>query len=162
ELLEATRHGATNPTAPGLSSPVQPRPELHICKFDSIERGIADLVRGVHEARAQSECCLARLTESQPAPTQAATAGTPSGPLRQSARDAADPAAAAPRSGTRGEGFRRVFPKLMLGLALTVTFTGALQFGLSYLLPRPVAQAEKPTHKTADRGPPLDSASVHA
>jgi hypothetical protein len=46
ELLEA-QNGAANPTAPGLSQPVQPRPELHICKFDSIERGIADLVHGV-------------------------------------------------------------------------------------------------------------------
>src|SRR5262249_67603 len=35
ELLEA-QNGAANPTAPGLSQPVRSRPELHICKFDSI------------------------------------------------------------------------------------------------------------------------------
>jgi TPR repeat protein len=161
ELLEAAQNGAANP-APGTSQPVQPRPELHICKFDSIERGIADLVRGVHEARAQSECCLARLTDSQPAATEAVPSSTPSGPLRQSAQGAADPDVAASRSGTRSAGFRRVFPKLMLGLALTVAFTAALQFGLSYVVPRPVAEAAKPTHKMADRGPRLDSTAVHA
>jgi TPR repeat protein len=162
ELLEAAQNGAANSTTSRTSQPVEARSELHICKFDSIERGIADLVRGVHEARAQSECCLARLTEDQPATTPAATPGTPSGPLRQPARDAANPAATAPRSGTRAEGFRRVFPKLMLGLAFTVAFTAMLQFGLSYMVPRPVAEAAKPTHQTADRGPRLDSASVHA
>jgi TPR repeat protein len=160
ELLEA-QNGTANPAAPGMSQPAQPRPELHICKFDSIERGIADLVHGVHEARAQSECCFARLTENQPAATQAAAPGTPSGPLRQSAQGAADPDATAPRSGTRGGAFRRVFPKLMLGLVLIVAFTVALQSGLSYLVPRPVAEAAKPTHKTADRGPRLDSTAVH-
>jgi len=162
ELLEAAQHGTANPTGPDMSQPVQPRSEVHICKFDSIERGIADLVRGVHEARADSDCCLARLAESQPAASEAATPGTPSAPLRQSAGDAADPAATAPRSGTRSESFRRAFPKLMLGLALTVAFTAALQFGLSHLVPRPVAEAAKPTPKTADRGPRLDSAAVHA
>jgi TPR repeat protein len=160
ELLEAAQHGAANPTAPGVSQPIQPRPELQICKFDSIERGIADLVRGVNEARSQSECCLARLTETRPAETQAATSAAPSAPLRQSAQAAADLAATAPRSGTRGEGFRRAFPKLMLGLTLTVAFTAAMQFGLSYLVTKPVAQAAKPTPRIADRGPRLDSASL--
>jgi TPR repeat protein len=162
ELLEAAQNGAARPTAPGMSQPVQPRPELHICKFESIERGIADLVRGVHEARAQSECCLARPTETQPTATEATTANKPSGPLRQPARDAADPAATATRPGTRRDGFVRMLPKLMLGLVLTVAFTAALQFGLSYLAPSPVAEAAKPTRKTADRGPRLDSESAHA
>ncbi len=50
----------------------------------------------------------------------------------------------------------------MVGLALTVAFTATLQFGLSYVVPRPVAEAAKPTYKTADRGPRLDSTAVHA
>jgi localization factor PodJL len=50
----------------------------------------------------------------------------------------------------------------MLGLALTVAFTAMMQFGLSYVVPRPVAEAAKPAQKTADRGPRLDSTAVHA
>jgi TPR repeat protein len=137
ELLEAAQTRPGTPLAPGMSEPIQPRPELHVCKFDSIERGIADLVRDVREARAQSECSFAHLTKSRLA-------------------------AAASARATRREAFRRVFPKVMLGLALTMAFTVPLQFGLSYLAPRPVAEAAKPMPKTADRGPRLDSASVHA
>jgi TPR repeat protein len=161
ELLEAAQNASPNVTTPAASQPVQPRPELHICKFDSIERGIAELVRNVREARAESECCLARVTEHQPAATEAATRSPRSGPLRQSAPDASDSAATASPSVTRSEAFRRAFPKLILGLALTIVFTAAQQFGLSHLASRPLAESASSARKTADRGPRLDSASVH-
>jgi TPR repeat protein len=147
ELLEAAQNEAANPIAPGMSQASQPRPELHICKFDSIERGIADLVRGVHEARVHSECRLARVTQT---------------PSRQAASDMPDATPTASPSPTRNQAFRRAFPKLMLGLALAIGFTVALQLGLSRVAPRPVAESSKPATRVADRGPRLDSASVHA
>ena len=133
ELLEAAQSGATNSTAPGLSQPVQPRPELHICKFNSIERGIADLVRGVHEARVHSERRLARVTQT---------------PSRQAASDMPDATPTASPSPTRNQAFRRAFPKLMLGLALVIGFTVALQLGLSRVAPRPVAESSKPATRS--------------
>jgi localization factor PodJL len=153
ELLEAPQNGAVNSTAPGTSPAIRPRPELHICKFDSIERGIADLVRSVHEARAHSECYLARLTETPV--REASVRRTPSTSLRQAVSDVPDPTPAAPASSTRNQAFRRAFPKLMLGLALAIGFTAVLQLA-------PVAESAKPATKVADRGPRLDSASVHA
>jgi localization factor PodJL len=143
-----------------MSQASQPRPELHIGKFDSIERGIADLVRGVHEARARSECRLARVTETPLRET--AVGREPSTPLRQAASDMPDATRTASPSPTRSQAFRRAFPKLMLGLALTIGFTIALQLGLSRVAPRPVAESSKPATRVADRGPRLDSASVHA
>ena len=126
ELLEAAQSEAATTIAPGLSQPGQPRPELHICKFNSIERGIADLVRGVHEARVHSECRLARVTQT---------------PSRQAASDMPDATPTASPSPTRNQAFRRAFPKLMLGLALAIGFTVALQLGLSRVAPRPVAES---------------------
>jgi TPR repeat protein len=162
ELLEAAQNAAPSVTMQAASQPVRPRHELHICKFDSIERGIAELVRNVREARAESECCLARLTETPRAAAETATRQEPSAPLRQSAPGAADSGATAPQKSARYERIRRAFPKLILGLALTIAFTVALQFGLSYLALRPVAESAKPAAKTADRGPRLDSATPAA
>ncbi|MBV9627432.1 MAG: sel1 repeat family protein [Xanthobacteraceae bacterium] len=160
ELLEAAQKGAVNSTAPDRSHPAQPRPELHLCKFDSIERGIADLVRSVHEARTHVDCCLARLAEvpSPETPVRPEASTT----LRQAAPDIPDPAPAAPASSKRNQAFRRAFPKLMLGLALAIGSTAVLQLGLSQVRPRPVAESAKPATNVADRGPRLDSASVHA
>jgi localization factor PodJL len=158
ELLQAAQNGAVN--SPDLSQPVQPRPELHLCKFDSIERGIADLVSSVHEARTHADCCLARLAEMPSRETSVRR--EPSTSLRQAAPDVPDPKRTAPPSSARNQAFRRAFPKLMLGLALAIGFMGALQLGLSRVAPRPVAESAKPATKVADRGPRLDSTSVHA
>ena len=158
ELLQAAQNGAVN--SPDLSQPVQPRPELHLCKFDSIERGIADLVSSVHEARTHADCCLARLAEMPSRETSVRR--EPSTSLRQAAPDVPDPKRTAPPSSARNQAFRRAFPKLMLGLALAIGFMGALQLGLSRVAPRPVAESAKPATKVADRGPRLDSTSVQA
>ena len=158
ELLQAAQNGAVN--SPGPPQPVQPRPELHLCKFDSIERGIADLVRSVHEARAHADCCLARLAEMPSRETSVRREASTT--LRQAAPDMPDPAPAAPASSKRNQAFRRAFPKLMLGLAVAIGSTAVLQLGLSQVRPRPVAESAKPATNVADRGPRLDSASVHA
>jgi hypothetical protein len=97
ELLEAAQNAAPNVTLPAASRPVQPRPEPHICKFDSVERGIAKLVRNIRKARAESECCLARLAEAPRAAAETAIRQEPFAPLRQSASGASDPDATAPR-----------------------------------------------------------------
>jgi TPR repeat protein len=152
ELLEA----AQNEAASAVSQAGQPRPELHICKFASIERGIADLVRGVQEARAHSECCLARVTE--PPLREASVGREPSKPLRQAPPDRPDPTPTAPPRSARNQ----AFPKLMLGLALLIGFAGVLQLALSRVPPTPVATRVEPVTRIADRGPRLDSASVDA
>ncbi len=162
ELLEAAQKAAPNATFPGASQPLQPRPEPHICKFGSIERGIAELVRTVREARADTECCLARLTETPQAPGDAAARTQPSAVLRQSSSGVSDQPGTATQTSARSESIRRAFPKVMLGLALTLAFTAALQSALPYLAPRPVAENAKPPAKVADRGPRLDSTTPGA
>ncbi len=157
ELLEAAQNAAPNADISGTSQPVQPRPELHICKFDSIERGIAELVRNVREARAESECCLARVTDTPPAAAEKVARREPSAPLGQSSSGVSDQPRTAHQTSARHESIRRAFPKLVLGLVLTIAFTVALQSAVSYLAPRPVAASARPAAKIADRGPRLDS-----
>jgi localization factor PodJL len=50
----------------------------------------------------------------------------------------------------------------MLGLALTIAFTVALQFALPYVAPRALTESTRPAAKIADRGPRLDSATPGA